>query len=149
MTVQSSQAAPLFPHTLLDVPAMHRSFKQHPFAHELMSQRAGTPPPAPPALLEDELLAPLDDDPLAPLEEEPLAPLDEEPPTPELLLADPLPELASPPLLASELPAPAPLASASKSLPSAHEASPTTTALIAARKQDRVFILAPPALRLC
>jgi hypothetical protein len=125
---QSSQAAPLFPHAVWDVPAMHKSFKQQPFAHDSASQRA-PPPPTPPvpvlALLEEEPPPPV----LAPLLLDVTPPLD---PT----LAPLLPDTDPPPELAAPLgPSSPPLASVSTSLPCAHAASQTATTPIMLRNR--------------
>jgi hypothetical protein len=122
IAAQSWHAAPLFPHAVCDVPAMHRSFMQHPFAHDTASQSAAAPPtPPPPVLALLEVAPPLPDvaPPLpdvAPLPAPVLAPLlPDVPPAPEL--AAPLPLALSVPLVASK----------SISLPSAHAASATAT----------------------
>src|SRR5215212_3899784 len=106
---QSWQAAPPFPHAVWDVPAMHRSFKQHPFAHDMTLQRA-PPLELELALLEEEALA------LELLEEEPAPPTPAlappapalAPPAPALLLPDVAPPPAPPVVLAPLVPDVAP-----------------------------------------
>jgi len=157
IAAQSWQAAPLFPHAVWDVPAMHRSFEQQPFAHDMTSQRAGLPPPLPApvlALLEGEPPPPVLALPPAPV----LAPLLPDvalPPAPVLapLLPDvtPLPELAAPlPLALALALSPVPLlAMESISLPSAHAASPTTTTPRMVMNRYIFFILAPRVFLPC
>jgi hypothetical protein len=151
IAAQSWQIEPPSPHALCDVPAMHRSFEQQPFGHDCAPQSA-PPPPAPALALLDEEDAPPPAPALALLDEED-APALAPPPAPTV--TPPLAALASPPEPAVAWPlelgpsSPPLAASTSKSLPSAHAASPMVTTPTIKRNRYTLFILAPPALRPC